>query len=393
MRKIINFILITFFVLLIVVITIPFIADMQFNVAQTLETDYRWKKAEEKYELAMKANPFNSKYPAEFADFLTHQSFYKKSKVLWLKRSENLYECALRLNPRCAEYDLKLGEIQLAYGSNNKHLIDKAFYYFNKALQDDPNGFNISYSVGYEGMNLWDILNSEQKEIILARLRYSLVLRPKYYEYACALVWQKTKDFNLLRIITPDNLESNRNLYLFILQIKELCKFRKEQMEIVNFYWQKEKPAEYETHRNEKKENIDNMKQKASRESQVTDTVSYENWRGLSKDGKKIYRNGDIYWTGTINGLLFLPKGEGIINIQAKGSPANDVFPYMLVELDGKEIGETFIDSFEWKEYRFRVNTDGGIKILNITFTNDGGNAERKEDRNLYIGKAQVVSR
>jgi len=92
--------------------------------------------------------------------------------------------------------------------------------------------------------------------------------------------------------------------------------------------------------------------------------------------------------------VVNVPKGKANVNIQAKGSPVNGVWPYMIVELDGEEIGETFVDSPEWKEYEFRVDTSGTVpsdtlKVLSVTFTNDGGNKE--EDRNLYVGEARIV--
>ena len=74
----------------------------------------------------------------------------------------------------------------------------------------------------------------------------------------------------------------------------------------------------------------------------------------------------------------------------AKGSAADGIYPYMIVELDGEGIGEMFVDSTDWKEYLFDVDTDGGMKVLSVTFANDGGNEKKGEDRNLYVGKVRV---
>ncbi|GAG51098.1 unnamed protein product, partial [marine sediment metagenome] len=97
------------------------------------------------------------------------------------------------------------------------------------------------------------------------------------------------------------------------------------------------------------------------------------------------------YWEGTVNRAVKLPGGKAVIHIQARGDQAYDVWPYMIVELDGEEIGETFVGSSKWKEYSFEVDTEGGIKVLSVTFPNDGGDWERGIDRNLYVGKVKIT--
>ena len=98
-----------------------------------------------------------------------------------------------------------------------------------------------------------------------------------------------------------------------------------------------------------------------------------------------------MYWTGTVDAAVGLPIGESAIKIRAKGEPAYGIWPYMVVELDGEDIGETFVTSSEWKEYTFNINSNGGTKVLSVTFVNDGGEWEKGTDRNLYIGEACVV--
>jgi len=63
----------------------------------------------------------------------------------------------------------------------------------------------------------------------------------------------------------------------------------------------------------------------------------------------------------------------------------------MIVELDGEEVGGSFIDSGEWKEYSFGVETSSGPKVLSVTFPNDGGDWKKGIDRNLYVGEARIV--
>jgi len=100
---------------------------------------------------------------------------------------------------------------------------------------------------------------------------------------------------------------------------------------------------------------------------------------------------GRFQWEGTVNRVVNMLEGKTVIEIQAKGELAYGVWPYMIVELDGEEVGGSFIDSSEWKEYSFRMKTSGGLKVLSVTFPNDGGDKEKGIDRNLYVGKARIV--
>ena len=70
--------------------------------------------------------------------------------------------------------------------------------------------------------------------------------------------------------------------------------------------------------------------------------ISQENWQGKADYGENIYENGHMYWEGTIHAVIHISDGKSILTIQAKGSQANGIYPYMILELDGKEIGETF---------------------------------------------------
>jgi hypothetical protein len=71
------------------------------------------------------------------------------------------------------------------------------------------------------------------------------------------------------------------------------------------------------------------------------------------------------------------------------GSGSRGIYPYMIVEMDGETIGETFVSS-DWKKYSFGINTDGGLKAISVTFANDGGDAAKGEDRNMYVGNAEI---
>jgi len=150
MRKMIfRIILAIAFILLITTIALLFISDLKFNLAQNLENKYLWQKAAREYELAVRLVPFNSEYLAGYAKFLYKTSDFKKA--------ESLYNRAIKLNPRNAQYYVGLGKAQLMiYGENRDSplrglSLSLALDNFKKAIENDPNGFLVSYEVGYAG--------------------------------------------------------------------------------------------------------------------------------------------------------------------------------------------------------------------------------------------------
>ena len=60
-----------------------------------------------------------------------------------------------------------------------------------------------------------------------------------------------------------------------------------------------------------------------------------------------------------------------------------------MYERDIPKVGEAYVDSSKWKEYSFGVDAEG-LKVISVTFINDGGNVWKHEDRNLYIGQVRI---
>lgn len=357
MKRFIDAILIVVFVFLVFAIVFSFFADWQFNSAKKLEAGYLWQNAEAKYRSAIRLEPLNTEYLVRYGDFLREKNVYQQDQIARLLNAEKLYVRALKLNPRCAECALCLGQVKLAlFLSNEDKFKDKlgsGLEDFKIALKNDPNGFDISYSIGYAGMAVWDNLNTDNKEWVLDRLKHSLKVQPWYGEYIYSRVWKITRDSRLL---------------------------------------QKIRPAEAIQEKKEKSERMKKLKEEHGNKLKSVETdgnlLPQTGWEGKSRDGDNAYKDGNMYWTGTVYRVINLSAGKVAVKIQAKGSIANNTWPHMVVELDGEEIGETFVESPEWKEYSFEVNSNGGNKVLSVTFMNDGGN--EIEDRNLYIGEVKV---
>ena len=341
-----------------------FLAQTQFIAAAEMEKGYRWQKAEEKYDLAVKICPLNAEYYAGYGDFLTRRSKYAKDKDLTLEKTAELYKKAIFLNKRNAEYWYGLGRVYMMQGAG--WAVDS----FKEAIALDPHNFRLNYLIGYDLFEKWDSLDENDRGFAMARMRYVLEQRPGYASYVYPAVMYYTDDFNIVREITPDTLAAYENLYKFI-QYNNLWQYRKEVSDRLRSYGKAEGLEEIQP-------------------SGKSPSFKKEKWIGKSADGKNTYEGGNMYWTGTVGTLVDVPQGESAITITAKGSPADGVFPYMIVELDGEEVGEIFIESMDWQKYSFRIKGDAGIKLLSVTFANDGGNKEKGEDRNLYLGEVTI---
>lgn len=386
-RTLINICLVSLFITVILIVIVYFIADMQFNSAKRLEEEYRWQSAENKYNVAVRLNPFNTLYISGLADFLRNKASYqgKISEITWLKEAQELYIYASKLNPHWAEYPLNIGivKLRLYMLDNNKAIEDTKSIIdnFKKALKNDPKGFNTSYSIGYAGMEIWDRINPQDKTFILDRLKYCLMVDNSYNEHIYLRIFKITGDYKYLQDITQKTLEAQTNLNDFIKK-NNLWQFRKKQESNLSYYLENEKPDEFRRNIEKKKAIISKLKETASKTSEL--------WSGKSEDGTNEYKNGSMYWNGTINTLINVPKGKSVIKLSLRGSSADGVWPYMIVELEDEEIGEAFVEGSEWKDYYFSINTGGGLKVLSIIFVNDGGNEKTGEDRNLYVGEAIV---
>jgi len=364
-KSVINLILIVAFCLLVTALVRPLVAELKFTDGEKLAARFKWAEAETKFLDAIKIDPFSSRYLAGLGEFLLLQARYSGNKAPLIERAVGLYGRALELDPKNAEYCLKLGAIELS-----RKNYAEAFEDFRKAAENDPNGFNVAYGIGIAGIGVWKNINEADRLFVVERLKIAMMTRPSGDIYLKA--WNARKDMELLRTITPDDRKGWQGLYNFIVS-QNLWQFRKEEAERLN---------RYTNNKTKKPKLLKEVKEAKS-------AISAADWQGSTSNGKNKYKNGNMYWSGTMDAAISIPKGSAILRIRAKGQPAGGVWPYMIVELGGEGIDEMFVDTADWKEYDFKVDTEGGAKILRVTFANDGGNA--KEDRNLFVGSAEIV--
>jgi len=180
-RLIINIILISLFILLGIVIVLPFLAEVDFNTGKALEATYRWQRAGEKYQQAVHLNPLNAEYFAKAGDFMLRQSKYREGqeRISWHKRAEKLYERACQLNPKYAENWYLLGKTQITQvinrdytdeGEINRDEVNSAMENFREAIEKDPYNFRNNYLVGYDMFTVWDSLDdADRSKVIITK--------------------------------------------------------------------------------------------------------------------------------------------------------------------------------------------------------------------------------
>lgn len=347
-----------------VAIALPLVSEHYFTAAQKSEKIFLWDKAEALYVKAAGYSPFDARYPAGLADFLLRCRAYGKDEVRAYIRAEELYKRACSLNRYSAECRATLGQLQVyLFKSDNeayKEKLAEGIENLKRAIANDPFGANICYLAGYSSIYVWDHLGEGQRDMILDKLKYALDHRPWYANFLYPHLWRARKDPELLRRVTPENPRVTKKLHEFLL----------------------------------KREAIEEMRAATQGGADgMSDVIPPTQWYGKSADGVRTYSNGNMYWAGSMGTVLKVPEGHASVIISARGVPADGVYPYMSVELDGEKIGGVFVDSPDWRDYIFNIKTGGGKTVLSIIYGNDKFSKKTGEDMNLYIGQARVVER
>jgi tetratricopeptide (TPR) repeat protein len=383
MKTAIGFTLMAVFCLLAAVMIMPLAAQIRFAAAEDLVRHYKWAQAEAEFRDAIKLDPFNAAYHAGLGSFILAQSVYQAHKEPLLKTASGYLTKAVELDPRDAGYWVDLGLLEMAGKS-----YEKAFAYFRKAAENDPNGFNAAYSTGSAGLGVWNRIGEADRSFTIDRLKTALMSRPSLDVYA--LAWNARKDIGILKAMTPGTAEAQRWLYDFITS-RNLWQYRKAQAQTLKSYMERERPGSLLAGKKAKEARLNEVKEGYKRRADKRPRIAASDWSGQTPDRKFRYTNGEMYWSGTMDAAIEVPAGGVAIKISAKGQPADKVYPYMIVELDEEEIGEAFVDSPEWKEYVFKTDVGSGLKVLSVTFANDA--CTDREDRNLFVGGAEVEAK
>jgi uncharacterized membrane protein len=92
-------------------------------------------------------------------------------------------------------------------------------------------------------------------------------------------------------------------------------------------------------------------------------------------------------WNGSVTSNPFaISRGDYIMRILAKGTPARDIFPHLVVSVNDKIIGDYFTtQDFQDKAFTFRVDKESDSIRVKIELVNDLADPQTHEDRNAFL--------
>jgi hypothetical protein len=148
------------------------------------------------------------------------------------------------------------------------------------------------------------------------------------------------------------------------------------------YYHAAEQQAEFEREQKNKQTELEMVRSYRK----AKEIIEKEEWVGK-------HRTGDMYSASSIMAPLLVQQENSSIHIRARGTKANGIPPYMIVEVDGKVVGESYVYFKNPGLYVFNLDTKPGVKVLRIKFVNDLCLPKKLEDRNLFIERAWVENR
>jgi len=121
----------------------------------------------------------------------------------------------------------------------------------------------------------------------------------------------------------------------------------------------------------------------------VTHRILRSDWRGMA--------GGNLYWNAGCHARITLYKGRVKFQIRARGTPAQGIWPHMVVKLNEEIIGETDVTNREWRPYFFTTDVETSEYTLGAYFTNDFclekevGEKKSRADRNLFVEDVEIT--
>jgi len=397
-RKIISAVIFIIFAATSSLAVMPLAADICFNRGMRFERRYRWNDADAMFDLALRLDPANAEFYGGQARVYVERSRILKNSAPALASAAAMYSAASLLNPYDLRWELELGtleaEVFLKEGPSRTDILDRAVGRFRKILEMDPHGQILNYRIGLSLMGLWKYLSRGDREFALKSLRHYHDIIPWTGLSLYGAIWDATRDFEAMMAVTPPKVRYAQKLMNFIRE-REMWRYRKEAASLLERCREAEEPEAVYEERTAKYRRLLDVKNSipvSGTDSGIGEgPVALTDWYGGSKFVSNVYDGGNMYWEGTVDRLIRLPAGHESISIDAKGSPAHGVWPYMVVEIDGEVIGERFVQDREWKGYAFSVKPGGGLKVLSVTFVNDASDHASGADRNLYVDNAVAV--
>ena len=103
---------------------------------------------------------------------------------------------------------------------------------------------------------------------------------------------------------------------------------------------------------------------------------------GAASGGWNLWTNGSVSTKSTF------VAGPTHITVSAAGQVAANVWPHMVVTVDGAQIGQATVSSSGWTTYSYPYAATAGTHDIKVSFDNDY--AANGQDRNLLVDKVSV---
>jgi hypothetical protein len=117
----------------------------------------------------------------------------------------------------------------------------------------------------------------------------------------------------------------------------------------------------------------------------VTRRIRPSDWKGTK--GENLCLKGGCY------ARVKLYEGKVRFTIHARGTPAQGVWPHMVIKLNKEIIGEVDVTTREFKTYSFTKDVETGIYRIWILCTNNLSEEEKKaaKDKKLFVGAGEIT--
>jgi tetratricopeptide (TPR) repeat protein len=107
---------------------------------------------------------------------------------------------------------------------------------------------------------------------------------------------------------------------------------------------------------------------------------------GVAADrGWELFTTGDFTRTFSVGST-----GRYALDLIARGDPADDIWPLVIVSLDGKAVAELYVNSPVWDLFEIHQTLFAGRHSIRLFFANDAAGPGIQGDRNFYLDRVII---
>ena len=120
----------------------------------------------------------------------------------------------------------------------------------------------------------------------------------------------------------------------------------------------------------------------------VCTAATYEAETMTHSTGSATAGGWNLWTNGTVSTTSTFVAGPTHITVSAMGQVAVNVWPHMIVSVDGTQIGQATVSASNWASYSFPYAATAGAHTISVAFNNDY--YANGQDRNLLVDKVSV---